>query len=185
MTQADSVHSTPPTSTSVRIPRNQQRSVLRVGSLELDLTNRTLRRGGRSFELKRREFRFLKYMMEKSGQLVTRAEILHDVWGYKFLPDTNTVAVHLCRLRRKVDAPNEPQMICTVRGAGFILNVTDEAATEIDPAEERRGCDNELRYHSAFRVLAAYPPRERQANPRGSYRQPRSYAKAAPARRKA
>jgi DNA-binding response OmpR family regulator len=102
---------------------------LRLGSLELDLTNRTLRRGGRSFELKRREFRFLKYMMEKSGQLVTRAEILHDVWGYKFIPDTNTVAVHLCRLRRKVDGPNEPRIICTVRGEGFIL---DAAAASND-----------------------------------------------------
>jgi DNA-binding response OmpR family regulator len=104
---------------------------LRSGSLELDLTNRTLRRGGRSFKLRPREFGLLKYMMERSGQLLTRAKLIQDVWGYKFIPESTAIInVNLCGLRRMVDAPNEPPMIRTVRGAGFILNATDQAAVQ-------------------------------------------------------
>jgi hypothetical protein len=46
------------------------------------------------------------------------------VWHYKFVPDTNLVDVHLGRLRRKVDGPNEAPMIRNVRGAGFVLSAT-------------------------------------------------------------
>jgi DNA-binding response OmpR family regulator len=55
--------------------------LLRVGSLELDLTNLTARRGDRSFDLRPREFRLLEYMMQRCGQLLTRAKLLEDVWS--------------------------------------------------------------------------------------------------------
>jgi DNA-binding response OmpR family regulator len=101
--------------------------LLRVGSLELDLTNRTARRGDRSFDLRPCEFRLLKYMMQRSGQLVTRANLFVDVWHYKFVPETNLLDVHMGLLRRKVDGSNEAPMIRNVRGAGwFIPNVTDQ-----------------------------------------------------------
>jgi DNA-binding response OmpR family regulator len=63
-------------------------------------------------------------MMQRHGQLLTRANLFQDVWHYKFLPETNLVDVHMGRLRRKVDGPNEAAMIRTVRGAGFILGAT-------------------------------------------------------------
>ena len=97
--------------------------MLRVGSLELDLIDRTARRGGRCFELRPREFQLLKYMMQRSGQLVTRANLFKDVWNYKFVPESNLVDVHMGRLRRKVDGKNETQMILNIRGAGFVLGV--------------------------------------------------------------
>ena len=95
--------------------------ILRVGPLELDLVKRTARRGDRSFDLLPREFRLLEYMMQRCGQLLTRAALLKDVWHYNFVPETNTVDVHLCRLRRKVDGSNEAPMIRTVRSKGRIL----------------------------------------------------------------
>jgi two-component system, OmpR family, response regulator len=98
---------------------------LRVGPLELDLVNRTARRGDRSFVLLAREFRLLEYMMQRCGQVLTRAKLLEDVWNYKFIPETNVVDVHMGKLRRKVDGPNEAPMIRNVRGVGFILNTTD------------------------------------------------------------
>src|SRR5216684_3464446 len=52
---------------------------------------------------------------------MTRAKLFQDVWHYKFLPETNLVDVHMGRLRRKVNGPNEAPMIRTVRGEGFIL----------------------------------------------------------------
>ena len=68
-------------------------------------------------------------MMQRCGQLLTRAKLLEDVWNYKFIPETMIlVDVHMGKLRRKVDGPDEAPMIRNVRGAGFILNATDQAA---------------------------------------------------------
>jgi DNA-binding winged helix-turn-helix (wHTH) protein len=98
--------------------------VLRVGQLELDLLDRTAKRGERKIDLRPREFQLLKYMMQRSEQLLTRATLLKEVWRYRFVPETNLVDVHMGRLRRKIDAPNESPLICNVRGLGFILNET-------------------------------------------------------------
>jgi two-component system OmpR family response regulator len=105
----------------LRRPAESRDTVLRVGPLELDLLERTARRGGRTIELLPREFRLLEYMMRRKDQMLTRAMLLEEVWNYKFVPQTNLVDVHMGRLRRKVDEPNEPPMIHNVRGAGFIL----------------------------------------------------------------
>jgi DNA-binding winged helix-turn-helix (wHTH) protein len=100
----------------------EHETVLRVGPLELDLLDRTAKRGDRQIDLRPREFRLLKYMMQRSEQLLTRETLLKEVWHYKFVPETNLVDVHLGRLRRKIDGPNEAPMIRNVRGAGFVLS---------------------------------------------------------------
>jgi DNA-binding winged helix-turn-helix (wHTH) protein len=106
-------------------PRAQpNETVLRVGSLELDLIDRTARRGDRQIDLRPREFQLLRYMMQRSGKLLTRATLFKEVWHYKFDPETNLVDVHMGRLRRKVDGSNEAPMIRNVRGAGFVLSAT-------------------------------------------------------------
>jgi DNA-binding winged helix-turn-helix (wHTH) protein len=97
-------------------------TVLRAGPLELDLVDRTAKRGDRPIDLRPREFRLLKYMMQRIDQLLTRATLFKDVWHYKFVPETNLVDVHMGRLRRKVDGANEAPMIRNVRGAGFVLS---------------------------------------------------------------
>jgi DNA-binding winged helix-turn-helix (wHTH) protein len=105
----------------VRLPAPPNETVLRVGPLELDLLDRTAKRGDRQIDLRPREFRLLKYMMERSDKLLTRANLLKEVWNYKFVPETNLVDVHMGRLRRKVDDSNEAPMISNVRGVGFVL----------------------------------------------------------------
>lgn len=106
---------------TIAVPSVQE-TVLRVGPLELNLLNRTAKRGDRAIELRPREFRLLRYMMERSDKLLTRANLLKEVWNYNFVPKTNLVDVHMGRLRRKIDDPNEPAMIRSVRGAGFVLS---------------------------------------------------------------
>jgi len=105
----------------LRRPAESRDTVLRVGPLELDLIERTAKRGEREIELLPREFRLLEYMMRRKEQMLTRAMLLEEVWNYKFVPQTNLVDVHMGRLRRKVDEPDEPPMIHNVRGVGFIL----------------------------------------------------------------
>jgi two-component system OmpR family response regulator len=109
-------HTSPP----AVFPKSRD-TVLRIGPLELDLIERTARRGDRAIDLLPREFRLLEYMMRRKDQLLTRAMLLQGVWHYKFVPQTNLVNVHMGRLRRKVDKPQELPMIHNVRGFGFIL----------------------------------------------------------------
>jgi DNA-binding winged helix-turn-helix (wHTH) protein len=118
------VESTSGAKPSPDLPALPNETVLRVGPLQLDLLDRTARRGDRKIDLRPREFQLLKYMMQRSDKLLTRAMLFKDVWNYKFVPETNLVDVHMGRLRRKVDASNEAPMIRNVRGAGFVLSAT-------------------------------------------------------------
>ena len=104
------------------LPAPSNSHVLHVGQLELDLLDRTAKRGDRRIDLLPREFQLLKYMMQRSDKLLTRAILLKEVWNYKFVPKTNLVDVHMGRLRRKVDGSDEPPLIRSVRGSGFVLS---------------------------------------------------------------
>ena len=115
----------------VRSPIEPRETVLRVGSLELDLIDRTARRGSRRIDLLPREFKLLKYMMKRNDQVLTRADLIKDVWHYKFVPETNVVDVHMGRLRRKVDGSNEVPMIRNIRGEGFVLSATPALAKNL------------------------------------------------------
>jgi DNA-binding response OmpR family regulator len=112
----------------VRSLSEPRETVLRVGSLELDLIDRTARRGCRRIDLRPREFQLLTYMMQRSDQVLSRANLLKDVWHYKIVPKTNLVDVHMGRLRCKVNGPNEAPMIRNVRGEGFVLSETSALA---------------------------------------------------------
>jgi two-component system OmpR family response regulator len=107
----------------LRRPGDSRETVLRVGPLELDLLERTVKRDGDPIDLLPREFRLLEYMMRRKDQLLTRAMLFEEVWNYKFVPQSNLVDVHMGRLRRKVDKLDQPPMIHNVRGEGFILRV--------------------------------------------------------------
>ena len=93
-----------------------------AGPLHMDLIARTVSRDGRTLDLLPREFRLLEYLMRHANQIVTRAMLLEDVWHYKLATQTNVVDVHIGNLRRKVDAPQEPRLINSVRGVGFRLD---------------------------------------------------------------
>jgi DNA-binding winged helix-turn-helix (wHTH) protein len=97
-------------------------TVLRIGPLELDLIDRAAKRGDRRIDLLPREFQLLKYMMQRSDKVLSRATLLKEVWHYKFVPRTNLVDVQMGRLRHKVDGANEAPMIRNVRGVGFVLD---------------------------------------------------------------
>ena len=96
-----------------------------VADLELDLLKRVVKRGGNEIALQPREFRLLEYLMRHAGQVVTRTMLLDKVWNYHFDPRTNVVESHLSRLRTKIDKGFTPELIHTVRGAGYCLRVPD------------------------------------------------------------
>lgn len=109
----------------LRRPVEAPETVLRLGSLELDLMAGTGRRGARDMALLPRELKLLAYLMRRPGQVVTRAMLFEEVWGYRFTPKSNLIDVHVGRLRRKLEAGGEPPLIANVRGIGFTLNADD------------------------------------------------------------
>jgi two-component system OmpR family response regulator len=105
----------------LRRPLETRTTALRVGPLELDLIERVARRSNRTIELSKSEFKLLEYFMRRPDRVVTRDMLLEDVWHYRFLPQTNLVDVHIGRLRRKIDGPNEEPLLISVRGMGFLF----------------------------------------------------------------
>ena len=94
-------------------------NVLRVEDLELDPALRKISRNDRDIKLSPKEFDLLHLLMRRSGQTVTRHELLQQAWGLQPESDSNLVDVYVNYLRKKVDGPNEEKLIHTVRGAGY------------------------------------------------------------------
>jgi OmpR family response regulator NblR len=105
-------------------PNNHGVEQLRFGELTLDLTNRQAIRNGRLIELTMKEFELLKYLMEHPRDVLTREQILENVWGYDFMGESNVIEVYIRYLRLKIDAENEKRLIQTVRGVGYVLRET-------------------------------------------------------------
>jgi DNA-binding response OmpR family regulator len=93
--------------------------MLRIGSTEINLTNRTVTRNGESIDLSRKEFELLKYLAARAGQDVTREQLLRDVWGYNEGSVTRTVDNFVAKLRHKMDAGRRETCIVTVHGLGY------------------------------------------------------------------
>ena len=95
---------------------------LRVGDLEMDLIDRTVRYEGKLVDLVPREFKLLEYFMRRPDQTVTRAKLLEDVWNLQPPAYTNVVDVQIGNLRRKLDRTGNRRVIVSVRSVGFKLN---------------------------------------------------------------
>lgn len=90
------------------------------GDVSINFRTQEAKRKGRSIDLSQREFRLLKYFIEKRGQVVAREELLEAVWGYQNIPFTRTVDMHVAKLRKKIEwHPEEPEYIVTVHRAGY------------------------------------------------------------------
>lgn len=90
------------------------------GDVELNFRKYTARKGGRALDLSAREFEILRYLIRRRGEIVTRDQLLDEVWGYDSTPVTRTVDNHIAKLRQKIEQdPAEPQHIITVHRLGY------------------------------------------------------------------
>ncbi|WP_055557270.1 response regulator transcription factor [Streptomyces sp. NBRC 110028] len=89
--------------------------------MTLDTLTRQVTRSGRRLDLTRTEFALLKLFLSRPRQVLSRAAILRDVWGFDFEPSSNTLDVYVMYLRRKTEAGGEPRVVHTVRGVGYML----------------------------------------------------------------
>jgi two-component system OmpR family response regulator len=104
-----------------RPPQVRNETRLKIADLEIDLLSRRVRRGVQPIELQPQEYRLLEYLARHANQVVTRTMLLENVWDFHFDPRTNVVESHISRLRGKIDRGQDPELIQTVRGAGYCL----------------------------------------------------------------
>jgi two-component system OmpR family response regulator len=95
-------------------------STLRVGDLELDEDHWTVRRAGTLVELSPTEFRLLAYLMRNQGLMLTRKQLLENVWGWEYAGQSQVLETYVSYLRRKLDVLGPP-LIHTQRGVGYSL----------------------------------------------------------------
>ncbi len=95
---------------------------LRFDDVAIDFRRYEASKGGTALELTRKEFGILRLLAGRPGEVVTRDELLNDVWGYENYPSTRTVDNHIASLRAKLEAePAEPRHLITVHGVGYKL----------------------------------------------------------------
>jgi DNA-binding response OmpR family regulator len=107
----------------LRRGQSRRPPVLAAGDLTLDPTRRVVARGDTSINLTPREYALLEYLLRCRGALVSKAEILRNVWDPNFDGDPNVVEVYMSYLRKKVDTPFGRHALVTVRGMGYRLAI--------------------------------------------------------------
>jgi two-component system OmpR family response regulator len=106
----------------LRRHRRQHQNMYRAGDLCLDVSAHRCHRGDTEIDLTVREFALLELLFSRSGQAVTRREILDEVWDWAITEGSNLVDVYIGYVRRKIDAPFDRHAIQTVRGVGYRLD---------------------------------------------------------------
>ena len=96
--------------------------VLEIGDLSLNRETHRVKRGARDLHLGPTEFRILEFLMERPGRVFSRAHLLDSVWGMESEIDERTVDVHVGRLRKAINQPDEKDPIRTVRGTGYAFD---------------------------------------------------------------
>ncbi|HEX4815853.1 MAG TPA: response regulator transcription factor [Nonomuraea sp.] len=94
---------------------------LAYADLRMDPATREVSRGSRSLDLTRTEYLLMELFLSHPRQVLTRDQILSEVWGFDFEPTSNSLDVYVMYLRRKTEAGGEPRVIHTVRGVGYVL----------------------------------------------------------------
>jgi two-component system OmpR family response regulator len=105
----------------LRRGRQERPTVLIAGDLELDPAGHVCRRAGQEVALSPREWSLLEYLIRRSGEVVSKSEIIDHVWDFDFRGDNNIVEVYIRYLRRKIDLPFGRSQIETLRGVGYRL----------------------------------------------------------------
>jgi two-component system OmpR family response regulator len=102
-----------------RRSRDLQVGPLKVADLTLDEATHEVKRGARRIELSALEFRLLHTLMRHAGQVLTRDNLLNQVWNFDYAGGSNVVDVYIRYLRHKVEKPGESKLLHTVRGVGY------------------------------------------------------------------
>ena len=104
-----------------RASATPEATALREADLEVDVVTHRVTRAGRRIDLQPLEYQLLEYLMRNKGRVVSKTTIMERVWDYAFDPHTNVVEARVSRLRSKITAPGERELIHTIRRFGYVL----------------------------------------------------------------
>ena len=104
-----------------RASATPEATALREADLEVDVVTHRVTRAGRRIDLQPLEYQLLEYLMRNKGRVVSKTTIMERVWDYAFDPHTTVVEVRVSRLRSKITAPGERELIHTIRRFGYVL----------------------------------------------------------------
>ncbi len=104
-------------------PVKTESSLLKIDNLTLNLRTNTVRRGGIEIYLTKREFTLLEYLMRHRGKIISRGEILENVWDYNADPFSNSIETHMASLRRKIEINKNRDLIHTFPGRGYKMEL--------------------------------------------------------------
>ncbi len=100
------------------------KGVVQVDEMVLDVSKATLKKRGDEIHLTPKETKLMVLLMKNVGKVVSRSELMQEVWNTEYLGDTRTLDVHICWLRQKIeDNPRIPELILTRRGQGYELRI--------------------------------------------------------------
>ena len=115
-----------------RLPSRIGQGIHEFGSLRVDLKRGLVTRAGSAIYLSAREFQLLRYFIERVGEIVPRADILRNVWGYSADTFSRTVDVHVASLRQKIEKDSKrPELIFTVPGTGYKFSPLEEKSASL------------------------------------------------------
>jgi DNA-binding response OmpR family regulator len=117
--------------TETPVPKEDSTKRYRFADVVVDCDSMEVMRAGHKVTLTAQEFRVLKYFLEHPGRVISRDDLLNQVWGYNNYPSTRTVDNHILRLRQKLEAdPSTPRHFVTLHGVGYkFLSMADAAAS--------------------------------------------------------
>ncbi|WMI80719.1 response regulator transcription factor [Anaerotignum sp. MB30-C6] len=101
--------------------RTTKKVLLQVHDLEIDTEKRLVTVGGVAVELTKKEYELLLYLVQNKNIVLTREQILNEVWGYSYIGETNVVDVYVRYLRAKIDEAFQKKFIHTIRGVGYYV----------------------------------------------------------------
>lgn len=99
----------------------EDRNILHYGKLEVDVAMHTVKYDGEEIAFTKKEYDLLEYLMKNKNNVVSREQLLNQVWGYEYFGDTNVVDVYVRYLRKKIDDKYNIHTIETIRGVGYII----------------------------------------------------------------
>ena len=107
-------------------PHTEEKKVVRVHDMEVNLVNRSVTLGGKDIRLTAKEFDLLQLFIQNRGKVFSRETMLETVWKYDYMGDARTVDVHIRRLREKIERiPSQPEFIFTKWGVGYYFTDKD------------------------------------------------------------
>ncbi|PKG22401.1 response regulator transcription factor [Niallia nealsonii] len=104
-----------------QILKQEQEKILQVEDLQVFVKSYAVMRANKKIDLTPREFELLVYLLENKNIVLSREQILNNVWGYDYIGDTNVVDVYIRYVRKKMDYPFQKALIQTVRGVGYLI----------------------------------------------------------------